>query len=108
MKYKAHLLVTKILKRQNFEGNEEIDLREKNILSWQNIWNSRQITADIKVELENQEEVSREEELAWYMYFSWSKKCKPCHGGINSQLLSTVSLLLITGYNSLALRHFSW
>ena len=53
MKYKAHLLVTKILKRQNFEGNEEIDLREKNILSWQNIWNSRQITADIKVELEN-------------------------------------------------------
>ena len=64
MKYKAHLLVTKILKRQNFEGNEEIDLREKNILSWQNIWNSRQITADIKVELENQEEASREEELA--------------------------------------------
>ena len=60
MKCKAHLLVTKILQRQNFEGNEEIDLREKNILSWQNIWNSRQITADIKEELENQEEVSRE------------------------------------------------
>ena len=70
MKCKAHLLVIKIRKRRNFEGNGEIALREKNILSWQNIWNSRQITADIKVELENQEEVSREEESALYMYFS--------------------------------------
>ena len=53
LKCKAHLPVTKILKRQTFEGNEEIDLREKNMLSWQNIWNSSQITADMKVELEN-------------------------------------------------------
>ena len=34
-------------------GNEEIDLREKNLLSWQKIWNSRQIAADIKEKLEN-------------------------------------------------------
>ena len=38
-------------------GNEEIDLGEKNLLSWQNIWNSRQVTADIKEKLGNQEEV---------------------------------------------------
>ena len=70
MECKANLPVTKNLERQNFEGNEEIDLREKNILSWQNIWNSRQITADIKVELEDQEEVSREEESVLFIYFS--------------------------------------
>ena len=34
-------------------GNEEIDLREKNLLSWQKICNSRQIAADIKEKLEN-------------------------------------------------------
>ena len=70
MECKANLPVTKNLERQNFEGNEEIDLREKNILSWQNIWNSSQITADIKVELEDQEEVSREEESVLFIYFS--------------------------------------
>ena len=40
-------------------GSEEIDLREKNLLSWQNIWNGRQITADIKEELGNQQEAPR-------------------------------------------------
>ena len=34
-------------------GNEEIDLRGKNFLSWQNMWNSRQITANIKEKLRN-------------------------------------------------------
>ena len=29
-------------------GNEEIDLREKNVLSQQNIFNSRQIAANIE------------------------------------------------------------
>ena len=36
-------------------GNEEIDLRGKNLLSWQYIWNSRQITAEIKEKLGSQE-----------------------------------------------------
>ena len=40
-------------------GNEEIYLREKNLLSWQNIWNSRQVAADIKEKLGNQNEVLR-------------------------------------------------
>ena len=35
--------------------NVEIDSREKNLSCWQNIWNSRQITADIKEKLGNQE-----------------------------------------------------
>ena len=42
---------------QLHERNEEIDLKVKNLLSWQNIWRSRQITADIKEQLGNQEEV---------------------------------------------------
>ena len=34
--------------------NEEIDLRKKNLLSWQNILNNRQIAADIEEKLANQ------------------------------------------------------
>ena len=37
--------------------NEKIDLREKKLLSWQNIYKKRQITGDIKEKLGNQEEV---------------------------------------------------
>ena len=40
--------VTEVLKCQTVVENKETDLRKKNVLSWQNIWNSRQITADIK------------------------------------------------------------
>ena len=49
--------------------NEEIDLREKNLLSWENIWNSRQIAADIKEKLGNQEEISRGEISLIYLPF---------------------------------------
>ena len=37
-------------------GNEEIDVREKNLLSLQDIWNSKQIAVDTKEKLGNQEE----------------------------------------------------
>ena len=40
-------------------GNEQINSREKNLLSWQIIWNSRQIAAYIKENLGNQEKVLR-------------------------------------------------
>ena len=64
-------------------GNEEIDLRKKNLLSWQNILNSRQITADIKEKLANQREVLH----GWIscIYLSLSNEWKPCHWAINSQ-----------------------
>ena len=47
--------VTTILKSQTDIGNEEIDLREKNKLSWQNTWKSRKFAADIKEKLGNHE-----------------------------------------------------
>ena len=47
------------MKLQTVIGNEEIDLREKKLLPWQNIWNSRHVTADIKEKFGNQEEVLR-------------------------------------------------
>ena len=34
-------------------GNEETDFRTKNLLSWQNILNNRQIAADIEEKLSN-------------------------------------------------------
>ena len=40
-------------------GNEETDLRIKNVLSWQNILNNRQIVADIEEKRANQGEVLR-------------------------------------------------
>ena len=40
-------------------GNEETDLRIKNVLSWQNILNNRQIVADIEGKRANQGEVLR-------------------------------------------------
>ena len=57
-------------------GNEEIDLREKNLFSWQNIWNSRQITADIKERLGNQEKVLRGGGIS-FIYLSLANKWKP-------------------------------
>ena len=56
-------------------GSEEIDLRIKNLLSWQNILNKRQIAADREEKLANQGEVlcggiNR-------IYFSLSNKWKP-------------------------------
>ena len=37
-----------------------MDLRKRNLLSWQNILNSRQIATDIEEKLVNQEEVLHE------------------------------------------------
>ena len=37
--------------------NEEIDLGDKNLLSWQDTWNSRQIITNIEEKLGNQKEV---------------------------------------------------
>ena len=34
-------------------GNEELDLRTKKLLSWENILNNRQIVADIEEKLSN-------------------------------------------------------
>ena len=63
-------------------GNEEIDLRIKNLLSWQNILNNTQTATDIEEILANQGEVipggiSR-------IYLSLSNKWKPSHGAIKS------------------------
>ena len=63
-------------------GNKEIDLRKKNLLSWQNILNSRQIAADIEEKLANQGEVLRGGISR--IYLSLSNKWKPWHGAINS------------------------
>ena len=43
--------------RQTDVGSEEIDLRIKNLLSWQNILNERQIAADREEKLASQGEV---------------------------------------------------
>ena len=64
-------------------GNKEIDLRKKNLLSWQNIWNSRQIAADIEEKLANQGEVHRGGISP--IYLSLWNKWEPCHGAINSR-----------------------
>ena len=56
----------------------------KNLLSWQNIWNSRQITADIKEKLGNQEEVLCGGAIS-LIYLSLSNKSKPCHVATNSR-----------------------
>ena len=64
-------------------GNEEINLRKKNFLSWQNTWNSRQIATDIKEKLANQDEVFRGGISR--IYLSLSKNWKPYHGTIKSR-----------------------
>ena len=58
-------------------GNEETDLRIKNLLSWQNNLSNRQIAADIKEKWANQG-ISP-------IYLSSSNKWKRCHGAINSR-----------------------
>ena len=62
--------------------NKEIYLRKKNLLSWQNILNSRQIAADIEEKLANKGEVLRGGISR--IYLSLSNKWKPCHGAIYS------------------------
>ena len=64
-------------------GNEEIDLRKKDLLSWQNILNSIQIAADIEEKLANQGEVLHGGISC--IYLSLSNKWKPCHGALTSQ-----------------------
>ena len=46
-KFKSHY-INKNSEITNNVGNEEMDLRGKNLLSWQNVWNSGQIATDIK------------------------------------------------------------
>ena len=53
-------------------GNEETDLRIKNVLSWQNILSNRQIAADIEEKRANQGEVLRGGISR--IYFSLSKQ----------------------------------
>ena len=64
-------------------SNKETDLRKKSLLSWQNIFNSRQIAADIEEKLTNQGKVFRKG--ISHIYLSISTKWKPCHGAINSR-----------------------
>ena len=60
-----------------------MDLRQKSVLSWQNIWNNRQIATDIEEILANQEEVLRGGMCR--ICLSLSNKWKPCQGAINSR-----------------------
>ena len=53
-------------------GNEETDLRIKNVLPWQNILSNRQIAADIEENRANQGEVLRGG--ISHIYFSLSKQ----------------------------------
>ena len=46
-------------------GHEEIDLRIKNLLSWQDILNDRQIAPDIEEKLANQGKVFVEESVVF-------------------------------------------
>ena len=72
-------------------GKEEIDLRIKNLLSWQNSLNNRQIAADIEGKLANQGEVIREGISR--IYLSLSNKWKQCHRDINSRPRSFITAL---------------
>ena len=63
-------------------GNKEMDLRKKNLSSWLNILNSRQIVADIGDKLVDQGEVLHGG--IGSIYFSLSNKWKQCHGVRNS------------------------
>ena len=68
---------------QTAVGNKEIDLGNKNLLSWQNILNSRQIAADIEEKLANQREILRGGISR--IYLSLLNKWKPSHVAINSR-----------------------
>ena len=63
--------------------NEEIDLRKKNLLSWQNILNSIQIAADTEEKLVNKRKVLCGRIIR--IYLSISNKWKPYHGAIKSR-----------------------
>ena len=64
------ITVTKILgaSEKADVGNEETDLRIKNLLSWQIILNIRQIASDIEEKLPNQGEVHREVRRIYLSY----------------------------------------
>ena len=47
-----------MLQDEHDVGNEEIDFRIKNLLSWQNILSNRQIAVDIEEKWANQGDVS--------------------------------------------------
>ena len=64
-------------------GNEETDVRIKNLLPWQNILSNRQIVADIEEKWANQGEVFGRGISP--IYLSSSNKWKPCHGATNSR-----------------------
>ena len=65
--------------------NKRENLREKSFLSWQNIWNSRQITTDIKEKLGNKGGLSWRRIQSCIIYLSLWNKWRPCHGAINSR-----------------------
>ena len=73
------ITVTKIVRcfRTSNVGNEEIDLRIKNLLSWQNILNNRQIAADIEKKSANQGEVLRGRISRIAFTFSYQAKGNP-------------------------------
>ena len=64
-------------------GNEEMVLRIKNVLPWQNILNNRQIAAGIEEKQPIKKKSFREGISR--IYLSLSNKWKKCHGAINSR-----------------------
>ena len=62
----------------------KIDLEKENLLSWQEVFNNRQIAADIEEKLPKQGKVFRGRISR--IYLSLSNKWKPCDGAINSWL----------------------
>ena len=73
------IAVTKIVRCfwTNNVGNEEIHLRIKNLLSWQNILNNRQIAADIEEKSANQGGVLRGGISRTAFTFSYQTKGNP-------------------------------
>ena len=64
-------------------GSEGTDLRQKNLWSWQDILNSRQVAAVTEENLANQREVLCRGISC--IYLSLSNKWKACHKAINSR-----------------------
>ena len=68
------------------DAGNEIDLTQKNLLSWQSVWNSRQTATDIKEKLANQEEVLRGVISHNYLSFSNTYMETMQHKTINTWL----------------------
>ena len=64
-------------------GSEGTDLRQKNLWSWPDILNSRQVAAVTEENLANQQEVLCRGISC--IYLSLSNKWKACHKAINSR-----------------------